>query len=111
MGVHWLGIETGRHVHTTRSDRLCTCCDLHAREDEVHLLLCPFYEGVRSKYPHFFHNIDVMLGMRSPGVYDEMMLSVMNPTDTTYDAKRYWHDFAHFLLECKSIRQVRLSMD
>jgi hypothetical protein len=112
MGVHWLGIETGRHVHTIRSNRICLCCALHVREDEVHLLLCPLYEAVRTKYQCLFHinNVDILSDLNAAGVYDSAMLSIMNPTDVARDVRRHWHDLANFLLECKNVRQMHLSV-
>ena len=42
MGVHWLNADRVKAL--PRSRRVCKCCRLHVREDELHLLECPGYE-------------------------------------------------------------------
>lgn len=47
---HNLCIETGRHRNIKLEDRLCTKCDDHVLEDEIHFLLdCKAYKEIREK--------------------------------------------------------------
>ena len=56
LSSHNLNIETGRHTHTDRADRLCTLCK-QGIEDETHMLItCPMYASLRLAYlPDFSH--------------------------------------------------------
>jgi hypothetical protein len=47
-GVLPLAIETGRYTRTPLEQRLCTLCNLHKVENEVHFLIeCPLYADLR----------------------------------------------------------------
>jgi len=53
---HQLAIETGRYQKMPIEDRICTLCDKHVVESEIHLLFhCPFYTHLRNE---FFGQID-----------------------------------------------------
>ena len=60
MGVHWLNAD--RLWYLPRSQRVCKCCRLLVREDELHLLECPGYEDLRRRY-----EIDTITDSRGPG--------------------------------------------
>jgi hypothetical protein len=54
MGVHSLGIDTGRRGRgrVPRAQRVCIGCNLQDREDEVHFaFLCPNYSRFRIELP------------------------------------------------------------
>ena len=53
LSSHCLAIERGRHVRPKipPDNRLCTFCDLHKIEDEIHFLTeCPLYQEERNKF-------------------------------------------------------------
>ena len=58
MGSHWLSVETGRFEKPVvlRSKRLCKCCNIGCREDELHMIYCPFYTDLRYHYNLTFHD-------------------------------------------------------
>ena len=48
---HPLGIVTGRWQDIPRFERICRRCDMHALDDERHLVFeCPVFEDLRSAY-------------------------------------------------------------
>ena len=51
LSNHLLNIEIGRHHKVSKSERLCTCCNLHDIEDEFHFILkCPLYSDLRKQF-------------------------------------------------------------
>ena len=52
LGSHWLAVQQGRFARTPRHQRCCTHCP-GQREDELHLLECPRYAELRSRYKIF----------------------------------------------------------
>ncbi len=53
LGLH---IETGRYVGTAEEDWLCSLCDPHEVENELHFVFyCPFYDSIRQ---NLFKKID-----------------------------------------------------
>ena len=84
MGCHWLDVENGRisRPRVPRSQRTCKCCGLGAREDEIHVLHCPLYVGLRWKHGMFlkFEGVEVI-------GEDKMMREDMNITSSPSDAR------------------------
>ena len=109
MGAHWLNSECARsdtqHRFVPRSSRVCPCCSFQAREDEMHLLECPFYNDIRLHYPSLFKPRDDLdpegLMVWSVQADDQTMRSIMNG-----DTFQFWSTLANFLLACKSKRQT-----
>ena len=55
LGCHGLAIVTGRWHDVPRAQRLCTRCDMHALDDERHLVFeCPAFEGLRREFRQLF---------------------------------------------------------
>jgi hypothetical protein len=51
MSAHKLRVETGRHGRREhRHDRVCTLCDSGQVEDELHVLECMAYHGLRFQF-------------------------------------------------------------
>ncbi len=98
LGSHWLNVETERFGKPIlpRSQRLCKCCKLGAREDELHLLYCPLYVGLR-----FTHGISFQSNIDE----DVCMKSSMNCRGNALD---FWNNLANFLIRCKSLREEHL---
>ena len=91
-GSHWLCIRTGRWQRTARSLRVCPCCSDKV-EDELHLMECPLYEGLRQQFPDICQTPE-------GGWTDDNFRARM-----TFDTKQQWGDFANYLLGCKEIRE------
>jgi hypothetical protein len=100
MGAHWLNAECMRKGAdgkvVARSNRLCPCCLSGAREDELHVLECPYYQDIRLRYNGLFP-------VYEDGVVtdDEGMNKLMNGDGS----RRFWNKLAHFLLACKRSRE------
>ena len=81
-----------------RHNRLCTLCDTQSREDEMHILECPFYQDVRDRYhrlfPAGFERVD-----------EASMRAVMSPGPDEGDK---WRLLADFLSCCMSVRKEAL---
>ena len=51
LSAHNLFIETGRHKHIVRNQRICSMCTLNEVEEEYHfLLICQAYDKLRHMY-------------------------------------------------------------
>ena len=74
LGAHSLNIEAQRwgDQRMPRSMRICKCCNLGVREDELHFLYCPFYFDIRCDY-----NIHMP---SNPVSDDSSMKHIMNNT-------------------------------
>jgi hypothetical protein len=99
MGCHWLNIDTGRmgSVHVPRIRRICTCCDSGEREDELHLLDCPVYAGLRQE-----HVVDVDIDDED----DARMRNFMLLPEQCHD---HWSKIAKFLLKSKVVRNLAIT--
>jgi hypothetical protein len=97
MGCHWLNIENDRiaKTYTPRSLRLCRCCDMGVREDEMHVLECPLYQDLRCAHGVLSYN-----GVG--GNEDAVMQEHMNGSD---NAVAFWNCMASFLIRCKFKRE------
>ena len=89
MGVHWLNADRLRYL--PRSQRVCKCCRLHVREDELHLLECPGYEDLRRRY-----EIDPI----TDSLGDGTIWAAMNG-DSGFT---FWNRFAIFIMACMKRR-------
>ena len=107
MGSHWLNSEKHRlvaGVFIPRSQRLCACCHFNSREDEMHLLECPFYNDIRLRFQTLFcSDQDPGLMTWNMQVSDADMRTFMNGS-----TREFWNDLANFLLACRKKRQVFL---
>lgn len=56
LGVHWLKVEKDRSRGLPRSYRHCDKCGSNEVEDELHLMTCTAYEGMRHRFPMLFDN-------------------------------------------------------
>lgn len=94
LGSHQLNIETLRWgaERLPRSQRHCKCCNLGVREDELHMLYCPFYFDIRHD-----HHINMPSITDSE---DSTMNHIMNNTP--------WHILASFLIACFEKRNKHL---
>ncbi len=94
MSSHDLSIVRGRHAQVARHNRTCTLCDTQSREDEMHILECPFYQGVRDAFhglfPAGFAHGD-----------EASMRSIMNPG---LEEGNKWRLLADFLQCCMNRR-------
>jgi hypothetical protein len=105
MGSHALGVETGRwgvnvngrRVMVERSKRLCLCCRLGERDDELHVLSCPSLEPLRKK--HMGPYIDP----KPQNIDDETINRIMNG-QLADNLPRFWNKFALFLIDVESHR-------
>ncbi len=103
LGSHQLEIEKGRwnRSYVCRSDRFCKLCNLQVREDELHIMHCPFYFEFRCQFPDIFCH-----GWWRQDDEDEAMNQLMNVGRS--GAKKFWNDFAVFLQKCWGKRKVVL---
>jgi hypothetical protein len=92
-GSHWLGVRTGRFgAHRQqRSERLCGRCDLGRVDDEMHLMECPCFEGLRAQY----HSVCTA---PAGGWTDASFRQRMN-----FKSKQNWEDWAGFLIDCEEL--------
>jgi hypothetical protein len=56
LGVHWLKVERGRALNLKRSDRRCELCIDNDVEDELHVMTCTSYDGIRHLFPALFES-------------------------------------------------------
>ena len=98
MGCHWLNIENDRIAkpYTPRSRRLCRCCEMGVREDELHVLECPLYQDLRCA-----HGVLSYKGVC--GSEDTVMKEHMNSSDI---GGAFWNRMASFLIRCKFKREL-----
>ena len=92
MGVHWLNTELPALRSTPRSQRLCKCCSSQVREDEMHVLECPFYEPIRRRY---WPNLPTNTCFSDADMWNLMNADSDGP---------FWEKLANFLLKCKKHR-------
>jgi hypothetical protein len=95
---HWLGCESLRPTVAARSKRYCVSC--HGTcEDEYHVLTCPLYEDIRSKYVDTidFYRVG---GGGFTGTPDQAMHLVMNGY-----GRGFWTALAYYLVDCRDRRQ------
>jgi hypothetical protein len=98
MGSHWLNIL---HHDVRRNQRLCKCCDLNAREDELHFTVCSAYNDIRLQYAD-------ILRWEQEGLVDDMdaaMKRSMTPPVDCRDVKGFWRQFTFCLSKCRDTRQ------
>jgi hypothetical protein len=100
LGSHWLQVERGRYTGVPRSQRCCSFCENAARDDEMHLLQCPLYAGLRYRY---FHGDDI-LPEQFDVASDRDMRKVMN---SPADSRESWNRFAAFISQCKWLAMER----
>lgn len=88
-----------RGQRVARNDRVCTCCTVGAREDEMHFIQCDAYAGVRARYPDLFEGFSPL-----PSWGDGDMRSFMN---RGHD-KGAWNRLADMLIEMEAERKNKL---
>ena len=112
LGVHWLNIEWGRFHKQPRSSRLCNCCGMNDREDELHFLTCPMYYFIRaglsifSESPRQSHG-SIPLSIDVNEVTDAEVWGFMNPPlfEEHRQYQAFWQDFTRYLSRCKEKRR------
>jgi hypothetical protein len=97
MGCSWLNIERMRYARPTvpRSQRVCACCTVGTREDEMHLFECEHYALLR----HEARFEQPALA----GTDDEDMYALMNMRGEA------WCRFAHLLFCMYKSRETVLA--
>lgn len=104
MGSHWLDTECRRKDDQgrllPRSARICRCCSLNLREDEMHVMECNLYQDARSRYHSLFNN---RTGL-GPTYNDVHMHQFANGDGSG----AFWRKFASFLLTCRRSRDAKL---
>ena len=99
MYSHSLGVETGRwgvNVNgkrqvVARSQRLCTMCTLHDRDDELHVLHCPAYAHFRLMY---FGDVDCFKNITTDADFKRLM---NGDTALCGGGRRFWKTLADYL--------------
>jgi hypothetical protein len=105
-GVHWLCTETMRSTGLGRSERVCPCCDLKEREDEMHVFKCMAYKCIHYKFPLLFGDKYATLqASLNDGLdnVDILMNRYMNGR-----GKAYWQQLADFLIQSRNIRDDKI---
>lgn len=112
MGCHWLKCEERvvDRIKIPRSQRLCTLCDFHKCEDEMHIFECPFYNDIRLKFQQLFKHIccdnyqNNNMTIWSWNFSDDNFRQFMNG----YQDPSFWLDLAFFLIACRKKRKAGL---
>jgi hypothetical protein len=106
-GMHWLATEKDRVGAVSRSLRVCRCCDCNEREDELHVVFCSAYRGIRSMFPHVFEtdtfrNLQVSM-LNGESLSDDDVKHFMNQNNESFVK-----DLAGFLRRSICIRDRML---
>ena len=100
LGAHDLEIERGRfrgNGRVPRDGRVCRCCDMGIREDELHVLLeCPAYEAIRAACAPAFETVDA----EKP-----MWVNMQELTHAGSNAAR-WRAMSEFCVRYEAQRRV-----
>jgi hypothetical protein len=102
MGSHWLNIEKDRFkgIPIPRDLRVCNCCDMNTREDELHVFECFLYHDLRQSFGLPTINTGYVDNV------DAYMRACMNNTNNTaVQNKDFWNTYANFLLSTQKIRE------
>jgi hypothetical protein len=105
LGSHWLNVECERFIRpfVPRSQRVCKCCSMGSREDEIHLVLqCQLYDDLRSQFMEQFRELTFSRDGRQAD--DAVMNTVMNAPRGCADISGFWRSMAVFLVKCKACR-------
>jgi hypothetical protein len=105
MGCSWLNIETGRWQKVPRSGRVCgcsTCVGMGRREDEAHLIECPLYMPLLTKY-----HLDECI--RDDMDIEQRFRGFMTPPEEGLG--QFWSRVAGFLLHARKLRKCDLESD
>ena len=82
-GMHWLKTEKNRDL--PRSERLCDCCRLQDREDELHVFMCEAYSELRTEFPDVFESVEYLSLVNAVNTkcdsVDNLMNKLMNKGD------------------------------
>jgi hypothetical protein len=93
LGCHWLDCVNDKLRMVPRSGRICHCCNMNDREDEVHLTKCPLYNNLRVRYRVHCDDLDA-----------EDCIRKMMTVAVGDDASDHWYRVAHFLKSAKKCR-------
>jgi len=106
MGSHWLNVETQRFEkqHVPRGLRICKCCNLHCREDELHMIYCPFYTDLRYQYNLTFQGFQT----DEDGAMKRYMNGVWRPKNADVCAAAFWKKMGPFIYLCMLKRENHL---
>jgi hypothetical protein len=108
LGSHWLNVECERFSRpfVPRSQRVCKCCSMGSREDEIHLVLqCQLYDDLRSRFTELFGDVNLNHGGAAFRQADDAtMKTVMNTSRGCADVSAFWQSMAAFLVKCKVCR-------
>lgn len=110
MGSHWLNVEQERCgvKSILRSKRLCKCCSLRVREDELHVLSCPLYHDLRRQYGRLFVSGMLQIENTVSCNIDAAMRGFMNAFENGRNIAEFWDDMANFLIKSKLLREQHL---
>ena len=89
LGSHWLAIQQARFQGVPRHLRCCTHC-VGMIEDELHLLECPMYSDLRTRF--------------AVPTCDGDMTDVRIKNCFTKEDEQDWNRLAEFLVQCKKRR-------
>ena len=106
MGCSWLNIEAGRWQRIPRSERVCqctTCVGQGVREDEAHILECPLYNNLLTKYHLMRVNGDARTNI------EDRFRCLMSPPGDYVG--RYWGRIAGFLMHAKKLRKLDMELN
>lgn len=119
LGSHWLKIETCRFLRpkVPRSARLCSCCSSEDREDELHFMTCDCFRNIRANSSFMFmeppargsHQLPITPEANKISDFD--FNNLLNPPaswvwspDSCKLYKRFWDEFAFYLIRCRDLR-------
>ena len=110
MGCHWLRCEeVVDRIKILRFQRLCTLCDFHKCEDEMHIFECPFYNDIGLKFQQLFKHIccdncqNNHMTVWNWNFSDDRFRQLMNG----YQDPSFWLDLA-FMIACRKKRKAGL---
>jgi hypothetical protein len=107
LGMSLLNCELLRSSNPARSTRHCGMCDLHDVEDELHVLVCPAYDDLRSQFHEVFSSaeyvrLQVCFASGCRGLeLDKCMSNFMNCQSVPF-----WQCLAKYLLRVRIMRQT-----
>ncbi len=99
LGSHWLNVECERFSRPfVPSQRVCKCCSMSSREDEIYLVLqCQLYDDLRSQFMEHFDEFTFSHDDRQAD--DAIMNMVMSTPRGCADISGFWRSMAVFLVK------------
>ena len=99
---HKLAIESGRFHKTSIEDRLCTLCNDHKIESEIHMLYnCAYFGDLRKE---LLNKIGISIDDHDQSDYSKLTFDLFHSTDET--TIQY---FSKFIFKCFKYREEKLN--